>query len=132
MTTAVEQACKLQSLFATPAQKLQAYRSKFMAAMRYVSSTTALSPLDIKRLDAAMTRFTKGAIGLMGCTPNALVHEDISRGGLGMTSLLHPYVQEQTNTIVKCLHDDGRLGSITKHMLMKQIQTLGMGPGMCA
>ena len=49
-----------------------------------------------------------------------------------MTSLLHPYVQEQTNTIVKCLHDDGRLGSITKHMLMKQIQTLGMVLGMCA
>ena len=132
MTTAVEQACKLQSSFATPAQKLQVYRSKIVAAMRYVFSTTAFSPLDIKRLDAAMTRFTKGAIGLMGCTPNALVHEDISRGGLGMTSLLHPYVQEQTNTVVKCLHDDGRLGSITKHMLMKQIQNLGMVPGMCA
>ena len=33
---------------------------------------------------------------------------------------------------MKCLHDDGRLGSITKHMLMKQIQNLGMVPGMCA
>ena len=79
-----------------------------------------------------MTRSTKGAIGLMGCTPNALVHEDISTGGLGMTSLLHPYIQEQTNTVVKCLHGDGRLGSLTKHMLRKQIQNLGMVPGMCA
>ena len=48
-----------------------------------------------------------------------------------MTSLLHPYVQEQTNTIAKCLHDDGRLGSITKYMLM-QTQNLGMVPGVCA
>ena len=36
------------------------------------------------------------------------------------------------NTIVECLHDDGRLGSITKYMLIKQIQNLGMVPGMCA
>ena len=97
MTTAVEQACKLQSSFATPAQKLQVYRSKIVTAMCYVFSTTAFSPLDIKRLDAAMTHFTKGAVGLMGCVPNALVHEDTSQNGLGMTSLLHPYVQEQTN-----------------------------------
>ena len=68
----------------------------------------------------------------MGCTSNALVHEDISKGGLGMASLLHPYGLEQKNTIVKCLHDNGRLGSITRHMLMKQIQNLGMVPGMCA
>ena len=93
--------------------------------MRYVFSTSAFSPLDITRLDAAMTRFTKGAIGLMGCTPNALVHEDVCNGGLGMTSLLHPYVQEQTNTVVKCLQDGGRLGYITKLMLVKQIHTLG-------
>ena len=119
MATAVEQACKLQSLFTTPAQKLQVYRSKIVAAMRYVFSTTAFSPLDIKMLAAAMTCVMKDAIGLMGCTRIALLHEDISKGGLGMTSLLHPYVQEQTNTIVKCLHGDGRLGSITKHMLMK-------------
>ena len=129
LTNAIEQACKLQSSFATPAQKLQVYRSKIVvaiAAMRYVFSTSAFSPADIKRLDTAMTRFTKGAIGLMGCTPNALVHEDVCKGGLGMTSLLHPYVQEQTNTIVKCLQDGGRLGNITKLMLLKQIQNLGM------
>ena len=100
--------------------------------MCYVFSTTSFSPLDIKRLDAAVTHFTKGAIGLMGCTPKALVHEDISKGGFGMTSLLHSYVQEQTNTILKCLHDNGRLGSITKHMLLKQIQNLGLVPSMCA
>ena len=81
MTTAVEQACKLQCSFATPAEKLQIYRSKIVAAMRYIFSTTAFSPLDIKRLDAGMTHFTKGAVGPMGCTPNALVHEDISKGG---------------------------------------------------
>ena len=50
MTTAIEQACKLQSSFAAPAQKLQVYRSKIVAAMRYIFSTTAFSLLDIKRL----------------------------------------------------------------------------------
>ena len=55
MITAVEHACKLQSSFATPAQKLQIHRSKIVPAVRCVfhGSTTAFSPLDIKRLDAA-------------------------------------------------------------------------------
>ena len=44
LTTAIDQACKLQSSFATPAQKLQVYRSKIVAAMRYVFSTSAFSP----------------------------------------------------------------------------------------
>ena len=133
-TTAMltEQACKLQTSFATPAQKLQVFRSKPIAAMRYVFSTTAFSPPDIKRLDSAMIRFTKRAIGLMGCTPNALIHEDISRGGLGMTSLLHPYVQEQTTTIVKSLHDTRRLGYITKALLIKQLGNMGMLAGVHA
>ena len=45
-TTAMltEQACKLQTSFATPAQKLQVFRSKNIAAMRYVFSTTAFFP----------------------------------------------------------------------------------------
>ena len=79
-----------------------------------------------------MTRFTKRAIGLMGRTPNALIHEDISKGGLGMTSLLHPYVQEQTTTIVKSLHDTGRLGYITKALLIKQPGNMGMLAGVHA
>ncbi len=125
----VEQAAKLQSSFATPAQKLQVFRSKIIAALRYVFSTSAFSPMDIKRLDAAMTRFAKGALGLMNAVPNALVHEDIDKGGMGMTSLLQPYVHEQTTTIVKSLHDGGRLGYITRLMLVKQITYLGMVTG---
>ena len=125
----IEQSLKLQTSFATPSQKLQVFRSKIIAALRYVFSTTAFSPMDIKRLDAVMTRFTKRAVGLMGCTPNALIHEDVQKGGLGMTSLLHPYVHEQATTIVKSLHDNSRLGSITKYMVMKQIKMLGMLPG---
>ncbi len=39
-----------------------------------------------------MTSFAKGALGLMNAVPNALVHEDINKGGIGMTSLLQPYV----------------------------------------
>ena len=35
-------------------------------------------------------------------------------------------------TLATCLHDNGRLGSITKHLLMKQIQNLGMVLGICA
>ena len=133
-TTALltEQACQLQTSFATPAQKLQVFRSKSIAAMRYVFSTTAFSPMDIKRLDSAMTRFTERTIGLMGCTPNVLIHEDISRGGLVMMSLLHPYVQEQTTTIVKSLHDTGRLGYITKALLIKQLGNMGMLAGVHA
>ncbi len=125
----LEQAVKLQSSFATPAQKLQVFRSKIIAALRYVFSTTAFSPIDIKRLDAAMTRFAKGALGLMNAVPNALVHEDINKGGIGMTSLLQPYVHEQTTSIVKSLHDGGRLGYITRLMLVKQITYLGMVTG---
>ena len=94
-----EQAAKLQISFAIPAQKLQVFRSKIVAALRYVFLTTAFSPLDMKsmkRLDAAMFRFTKGALGPMQSrsVPNALVHEKIEKGGIGMPSLslLHPYV----------------------------------------
>ena len=65
----------------------------------------------------------------MGCTPNALIHEDISRGGLGITSLLHPYAQEQTTTIVKSFYDTGRLGYITKAALIKQLGNMGMLAG---
>ncbi len=68
-----EQAAKLQSSFATPAQKLQVFRSKIIAALNYVFSTSAFSPMDIQRLDAAMTRFAKGALRLMNAVPNALV-----------------------------------------------------------
>ncbi len=82
--------------------------------------------MDIKRLDAAMTRVATEALGLMNAVPNALVHEDNDKGGIGMTSLLQPYVHEQTTTIVKSLHDGGRLGYITRLLLVKQITYLGM------
>ena len=115
-----------KDVFCNSCTKMQVFRSKTIAAIRYVFSTTAFFPLDIKRLDSAMTRVIKRAIGLMGCTPNALIHEEISRGRLGMTSLLHPYVQEQTATIVKSLHDTGGLGYITKALPIKQLGIMGM------
>ena len=38
----------------------------------------------------------------------------------------------QTNSIVRSLHDDGRLGSTAELMLVKQIQNLGVVLGMHA
>ncbi len=47
-----------------------------------------------------------------------------------MTALLQTYVHEQTPTFVKSLHDGGRLGYITRLMLVKQIRYLGMVTGL--
>lgn len=67
--------------------------------------------------------------------PHALVDEDVCEGGLGMTSLLHPYAQEQTSNLMRCLHDDGRLGNTMKQLLNKQVQMIhstGLVSGMDA
>ncbi len=74
-------------------------------------------------------RFAKGALGLMSASPNVLVHGDINKCGIGKTSLLQLYVHEQTTVIVKSLHDGGRLGYVTRLMLVKQIKHLGKVTG---
>lgn len=68
----LDQAYRLQSSFATPAQRLRVYHSKVVAAMHYVFSFWAFSPLGIKTLDAAMTHFVRSDIGLMRCMPESM------------------------------------------------------------
>ena len=99
--------------------------------MRYVFSTLGFLIAEYQEARCCynlLCHDVKGAIGLTGCTPDALVHEDECKGGLAVTFLLHPYVQEQINTLVKSLHDNGRLGSMTKWLLKKQLQHVGLVP----
>ena len=93
--------------------------------IKYSFVTGAFTLNDIARLDSLVARIAKGAMRFPGYTPNAKVHEDRCRGGLGVGSLLTDLVHITTSNLVKALNDKGPLGLVTKCLIETQQHSLG-------
>ena len=53
------------------------------------------------------------------------MHEDIDGFGLGCESLMTSYAQKSSSLLVESLRDIGRMGTVTKAMLVMQLKHLG-------
>ena len=86
------------------------------------------TPNDIAGLDSLMVRTAQRSIRLPGYTPNAMVLEDRQRAGVGVCSLLVDYTQYNLSYVTSALNDQGRLGSVSRALMQKQLAYCGNMP----
>jgi hypothetical protein len=128
---------------ASPRATLRIIQSVVTAKIAYPFCAVPCSPADIHKWDAMIGSLMKKKHGLMQCAPTAMLREDKSRCGLGVTSLAVEYHHRNQKALFEALNDycrargplngdadagphlAGRYGAITDCMLQVQLQNMG-------
>lgn len=121
----IEKAEGILRSMASCKQKLRLIDSLLKPYIGYSFCTGAYTTRDIARLDSLVAQVAKQAFYLSPSTPTAMVQEDRTRGGMGVTSLLQTYTAELTKQLVHAVNDTGRLGAVTWALLQRQMKHPG-------
>ncbi|GAB4816309.1 hypothetical protein N2152v2_003355, partial [Parachlorella kessleri] len=73
----------------------------------YSLPTGAYTSQDIARLDSLVASCAKRAMHLPSWVPNAMIHEDRDKAGVGVTSMLTDYVQGSAAALTRVLQQHG-------------------------
>ena len=118
---------RLASSCATERQIRRIIKTCVVPAVAYSMGVTPCTPADIKLLDGAITRAYKRTLGIPNGTPTAMVHEDVERWGLGIPSLAVEQASRGASLLIESLQDEGRLGVVSRALLLKQAKHIGGG-----
>jgi hypothetical protein len=75
---------------------------------------------DIERMDKTMDAVVKKAYRLPPGTPTALLREDLTKGGLGNTSLAVAYTTTGVKNLTQAYAEEGTRGQLTRALLTAQ------------
>ena len=125
LVATVKAKCTLLALMASPKLRLRVLQSGVQTLIAYSLPTGAYTSQDISRLDSLVACCAKRAMHLPGWAPNAMVHEDRDKAGMGITSMLTDYVQGSAAILTRALNDQGKLGAVTRALLPRQLQLAG-------
>ncbi|GIL49008.1 hypothetical protein Vafri_5496, partial [Volvox africanus] len=110
----------LQSSLASPDQCIRIIQNCIQTMVAYSFSTMAYTPHDIRLMDAMIARIARRCYGLPSSFPTRAVLQPVEHFGLGTGSLLPLYIRNSARMLVLSLNDEGRLGTITRAMLIIQ------------
>ena len=96
-----------------------------MPAITYAMGVVPHNRNDLKVLDVKIGTTIKAVYGLPRSAPSAMVHEDIDRFGMGITSLAVPYATRSAQLLMSSLQDEGTLGKVTRALLELQLPLFG-------
>ncbi|GAB4813564.1 hypothetical protein N2152v2_000610 [Parachlorella kessleri] len=115
----------LLASMASPKLRLRVLQSCIQTLIAYSLPTGAYTSQDIARLDSLVASCAKRAMHLPSWVPNAMIHEDRDKAGVGVTSMLTDYVQGSAAALTRALNDQGKLGAVTRALLPRQLQLAG-------
>jgi exonuclease III/ribonuclease HI len=96
-----------------------------MPAITYAMGVVPHNRNDLKVLDVKVGTTIKAVYGLPRSAPSTMVHEDIDRFGMGITSLAVPYATRSAQLLISSLQDEGTLGKVTRALLELQLPLFG-------
>ena len=102
-------------------QKLEMERCCTVGTLAYHFAIAPFSHAQIRTLDVARAKVLKRILKLPNSAPSDMLYLPHSRFGCGFVSLLPVYAQVCADTLVTCLNDMGRLGTVARAVLHAQM-----------
>jgi ribonuclease HI/exonuclease III len=118
---------KIVQSLASPDQCLRMIQRCVKPALMYSFHLAALTSTDISVLDSILAGAVRQCYRLPRNTATAALLLSHRRMGFGLISLQADYVQLNTEVLVNCMNDPGRLGTVTNALL--RMQRLLVDPG---
>lgn len=110
---------------ASQRQKLHSIQMCIKTAITYCFCLAPYTAADIDALDKEVVSIAKACCNLPKGTPTAAVLLGKDSAGLGVLSLWEDYVQVNGAALSRSISDDGRLGIVTRGLLMLQNKKVG-------
>ena len=127
---------RLEASFASPRQALHIVKSAVMTSIAYAMAAVPCSASDLEMWDSMITTFVKKRYGTWVSAPSAIIREDVSKLGLGCTSIAVEYYHRNANSLIRSMWDQGPLGRVTRAILEMQAtylsQTVSTDPSRVA
>jgi hypothetical protein len=101
-------------------QKLRTMQTCLKAKARYAFPMMCYTAQDIEQLDRIMDRVVRKAYKLPPGTPTACIREELTKGGLGNTSLAVAYTTTALKNLTQAYAEEGKRGMLTKALLHAQ------------
>jgi hypothetical protein len=111
--------------FASEKQCLRVLKQCILPKITYSFPVAPYTIADIQRIDKEVAKLVRKAIRLPPGLPNAFIHEDVDKMGIGIPSLMVDYAYLNAKSLLTSLEDPGSLGAITRALLSDQLKYMG-------
>eukprot|EP00983_Pelagomonas_calceolata_P074889 1152752-Pelagomonas_calceolata.AAC.3 len=112
---------RLRASCLTPSLTLKTIRTAIIPSLTYAFAVTPCTPSDLEMWDKMVNRAINDKFGLWTCTSTAMIREDTSNFGLGMTSVCVEYHRQMALTLTLSFEDpSNRHRNVTLNLLTKQ------------
>jgi hypothetical protein len=116
---------RLCGSFASEKQCLRVLKQCILPKITYSFPVAPYTIADIQRIDKEVAKLVRKAIRLPPGLPNAFIHEDVDKMGIGIPSLMVDYAYLNAKSLLTSLEDPGSLGAITRALLSDQLKYMG-------
>ena len=115
----------LRTTSLTPSLILKIIRTAIIPSLTYSFAVTPCTPTDLEMWDNMVDRIIKDKFGLWTCTATAMIREDTSNCGLGVSSISVEYHRRMALALTLSLEDpSNRHRNVTLSLLTMQVKHL--------
>jgi ribonuclease HI len=119
---------QLAASMASPRQCLHIIKTCLRPKITYAFSIAPYTMQEIGRLDRTLAGITRRCCRLPRSMPTASMVLSTEKAGMGLISLAVDYAQAAAQNLTQALNDTGRLGLVTKSLLLLQRERMGGAP----
>jgi hypothetical protein len=112
----------LAKCYNSQGQKLRCLQSCLRAKVQYAFPLMCYSEQELNTLDKILDSVVRTAYSLPKGTPTAMLREDVTKGGLGNTSLSVAYTTIAIKNITHAESDQGKRGLLTRALTQAQLK----------